>query len=55
MKHQYSDETNNLRIELDAKKCDLPAAEIEKTKEAISLLKEPVRKFPVSELFLTVA
>ena len=43
MKHQYSDETYNLRIELDTKNCDLQPAEIAKMEEAISLLREPVK------------
>lgn len=55
MKHQYSDETYNLRIELDTKNCDLSPGEIEQLEEAISLLREPVKEFPVAELFLTIA
>ncbi len=54
MKHQYSDETYNLRIELDTKNCDLSPEEIERLEEAISLLREPVKQFPVAELFLTI-
>jgi ribosome-associated translation inhibitor RaiA len=51
---QFSDQSYNLRIELGTKNFELSPAEIQKIEEAIDPLREPVEKFPVSDLFLTV-
>jgi hypothetical protein len=51
---QYSDQTYNLHIELDTTGCELSPAEITKIEEAIDPLREPVEKFPVRDLYLTI-
>jgi ribosome-associated translation inhibitor RaiA len=51
---QYSDQSYNLRIELDTKQCELSPAEIEKIESALDPLREPLEKFPVRDLYLTI-
>jgi ribosome-associated translation inhibitor RaiA len=51
---QYSDQSYNLRIELDTKNCQLSPTEIEKVEDALDGLREAVAKFPVSDLYLTI-
>jgi ribosome-associated translation inhibitor RaiA len=51
---KYSDQSYNLRIELDTKQCELTPAEIEKIENALDILREPIAKFPVSHLYLTI-
>jgi ribosome-associated translation inhibitor RaiA len=51
----FSDESQNLRIELDIKNCRFSPAELEKMERALDPLREPVRDFPVSDLYVTVA
>jgi ribosome-associated translation inhibitor RaiA len=51
---QFSDQSYNLHIELDTKNFELSPAEIKKIEEAIDPLREPVAKFPVRDLYLTV-
>jgi ribosome-associated translation inhibitor RaiA len=51
---QFSDQSYNLRIELDTKQCELSPADIEKIEDALDILREPIAKFPVSDLYLTV-
>lgn len=50
----YSDETYNLRIELDTKHCQLSAEEIERLERGLHPLRKPVEKFPVSALYVTI-
>jgi ribosome-associated translation inhibitor RaiA len=50
----YSDESYNLRIELDTKGCELNAGEIEKMEEDLHTLRNVVASFPVSNLYVTV-
>lgn len=50
----FSDESYNLRIELDTKGCDLSPAEIEKMEDGLHTLRELVEDFPVSSLYVTV-
>lgn len=50
----YSDETYNLRIELDTKHCELSAEEIERLERGLQPLRKPVEKFPVSALYVTI-
>lgn len=50
----FSDTSYNLRIELDTKGCELSAAEIEHFERALRPLRNPVEKFPVSDLYITV-
>ena len=50
----YSDESYNLRIELDTKHCDLSADEIAKMESALDPLARVVRDFPVRDLYVTV-
>jgi ribosome-associated translation inhibitor RaiA len=51
---KYSDQSYNLRIELDTKQCELTPAEIEKIESALDILRQPIAKFPVSDLYLTI-
>ncbi|MEM9586070.1 MAG: hypothetical protein AAGA03_02210 [Planctomycetota bacterium] len=50
----FSDESYNLRIELDTKGCTLSAAEIEQMEEDMSTLRRQTEDFPVSNLYITV-
>lgn len=50
----FSDQSYNLRIELDTKNCELSASEVEQLERALNPLREPVKKFPVSNLYVTV-
>lgn len=50
----FSDQSYNLRIELDTKNCVLSANEIENLERALNPLREPVKKFPVSSLYVTI-
>jgi ribosome-associated translation inhibitor RaiA len=50
----YSDESYNLRIELDTKGCDLSAGEISAMEDDLHTLRKLVEDFPVSNLYLTV-
>lgn len=51
---KYSDESYNLRIELDTKDCELSAAEIERMEQDLDPLARVVKNFPVSVLYLTI-
>jgi ribosome-associated translation inhibitor RaiA len=51
---KFSDQSYNLRIELDTKQCELTSAEVEKIEDALDVLREPIAKFPVSDLYLTI-
>lgn len=51
---KYSDESYNLRIELDTEGCELSAAQIEKMEQMLSPLREPVKDFPVTNLYVTI-
>jgi ribosome-associated translation inhibitor RaiA len=50
----YSDESYDLRIELDAKGCELSAGEITKLEDTLDMLRKLVRDFPVSNLYITI-
>jgi ribosome-associated translation inhibitor RaiA len=50
----YSDESYNLRIELDTKGCELDAGEIARMEEDLDTLRNLVAKFPVSNLYVAV-
>lgn len=50
----FSDTSYNLRIELDTKNCELSATEIQRFEQALRPLRNPVEKFPVSDLYITV-
>jgi ribosome-associated translation inhibitor RaiA len=50
----YSDESYNLRIELECKGCELHADEIAKMEEDLDTLRNLVSRFPVSNLYVTV-
>ncbi len=50
----YSDQSYNLRIELDQKGCELAAADIEKMESTLDTLRKLVERFPVSNLYITV-
>ena len=51
----YSDETYNLRIELDTKGCSLTHAEIEQMESDLDTLAKLTADMPVSDLHVTVA
>ena len=51
---RFADETYNLRIELDTKNCELSPQELEKMTQGLAPLREPLRHFPVSDLYITV-
>lgn len=51
---RYSDQSYNLRIELDTKNCDCSPELIEEMETALSPLRKPVEEFPVSDLYITV-
>jgi hypothetical protein len=50
----YSDQSYNLRIELDTKNCDASADEISAMEGALEPLHRVTEKFPVSDLYVTV-
>ena len=50
----FSDESYNLRIELDTKGCELSADEIEDMEVDLHTLRNLVEDFPVSDLHITV-
>ena len=50
----FSDESYNLRIELDTKGCELSADEIARMEEDLGTLHKLVEQFPVSNLYITV-
>lgn len=50
----FPDTLYNLRIELDTKNCDFAQDELDKMEEALDPLREPVRTFPVSDMYITV-
>lgn len=51
---KYADQSDNLRIELDTKHCELTRSEVEKMETDLRALGEVVRDFPVSDLYITV-
>ena len=51
---KFSDESYNLRLELDTKGCELSASEIEDMEEDLDTLRDLVEDFPVSNLYITV-
>jgi len=52
---KFSDKSHNLRIELDTKNSGFSPPELEKMEKALDPLRDPVRNFPVSDLYITVA
>jgi hypothetical protein len=51
---KFSDQSYNLHIELDSKTLQLSPAEIKKIEDTFDPLREPVAKFPVRDLSLTI-
>jgi len=51
---KFSDKSHNLRIELDTKNFQFSQGELEKMEHTLDPLREPVRNFPVSDLYITV-
>ncbi|MEZ6097733.1 MAG: hypothetical protein R3E01_02055 [Pirellulaceae bacterium] len=51
---KYSDQSYNIRIELDTENCELSAAQIKQLEDALSPLREPVKDFPVADLYITI-
>ncbi|QDU38189.1 hypothetical protein Mal4_25130 [Maioricimonas rarisocia] len=52
---KYSDQSYNLKIDLDIRDCDLTPAEIEKFESDLNTLARLVEDFPVSDLHITIA
>lgn len=50
----YSDESYDLRIELDTKGCELSAGEIAEMEDGLHTLRQLVQSFPVANLYITV-
>jgi ribosome-associated translation inhibitor RaiA len=50
----YSDQSYNLRIELDEKGCELSAEQIEKMEATLTTLRKLTEAFPVSTLYVDV-
>jgi ribosome-associated translation inhibitor RaiA len=50
----YSDQSYDLRIELDQKHCELSADQIAKLEDTLDTLRPLVKSFPVSNLYVTV-
>lgn len=51
---KYSDQSYNIRIELDTENCELSADEIRELEQTLSPLREPVKTFPVADLYVTI-
>lgn len=51
---KYSDQSYNLRIEVDTENCELNAAQIEDLEAALSPLRGPIKEFPVANLYITI-
>lgn len=51
---KYSNQSYNLRIELDTKGCELSADEIAKMEQALGPLHSVTESFPISDLYVTV-
>ncbi|MEW4527121.1 hypothetical protein [Maioricimonas sp. JC845] len=52
---KYSDQSYNLKIDLDLRDCDLTPGEIEKFESDLGTLARLVEDFPVSDLHVTIA
>jgi ribosome-associated translation inhibitor RaiA len=50
----YSDQSYNLRIELDTKNCECTPEQIEQMERALSSLDRVTADFPVSDLYVTI-
>ncbi len=50
---RFSDESYNLRIKLDTENCEFNAEDIQRLESDLDPLREPVRDFPISDLFLS--
>jgi len=51
---KYSDQSYNVRIDLDTENCELGADQIAHLESALSPLREPVRNFPTVDLYITI-
>ncbi len=51
----FPKQAHNLRIELDTKNCELSPAALAKYEAGLEPLRDPVKKFPVSDLYITIA
>jgi ribosome-associated translation inhibitor RaiA len=51
---RYPDGSYDLRIELDTKRCELSAQEIDKLSEQLAPLRKVARQFPISDLYITI-
>lgn len=50
----FPDEFYNLRIELDTKNFDFSQADLDQMEDGLNPLRDPVQRFPVSDLYITV-
>ncbi|REK09062.1 MAG: hypothetical protein DWQ37_19590 [Planctomycetota bacterium] len=51
---RYSDQSYNIRIELDTENCELSPTEIARLEDALDPLRDPVKNFPVADLYVTI-
>ena len=51
---KFSDQSYNLRTELDLKNCELSPTELKRLERTLDPLRRPLEKFPVSTLYLTI-
>lgn len=51
---KYSNQSYNIRIDLDTQNCELSAAEITQVEESLSPLRELVKDFPVADLYVNI-
>lgn len=51
---KYSDQSYNLRINLDTENCELASSEIKHLEESLSRLRGPVKDFPLADLYITI-
>jgi ribosome-associated translation inhibitor RaiA len=52
---KYSDQSYNLRIELDTENCELKPGQLAKLQDGLAPLRRPVENFPVASLYVTIA
>lgn len=51
---KYSDQSYNIRIELDTENCEFSERQIAKLEETLSPVRELVKDFPVTDLYVTI-
>ena len=51
---KFPDKSYNLRIQLDTKNCEFTPDQLARIERSLDPLREPVRNFPVSDLYITI-